>query len=198
MFIAAAPADSICSISGMGWPARIWAAVGGGLIALVGLALLGGGGWLIFLNGSPYYLLAGAGVIASGVLLIRRHPAAGFVYAAVLAATLAWAIWESGLVYWSLVPRLVAPAVLGVFLLLVLPATRKTALRGQAAAALARRPDPGADAGDRRRSGSGRQAGRAGDARGAGVAGGPGPPRQPKLMFVNRRGGDFYLPLFFG
>ena len=120
-----------------GWPARIWAAVGGGLIALVGLALLGGGGWLIFLNGSPYYLLAGAGVIASGVLLIRRHPAAGFVYAAVLAATLAWAIWESGLVYWSLVPRLVAPAVLGVFLLLVLPATRKTALRGQAAAATA-------------------------------------------------------------
>ena len=27
-----------------GWPTRIWAAVGGGLIALVGLVLLGGGG----------------------------------------------------------------------------------------------------------------------------------------------------------
>jgi len=120
-----------------GWPTRIWAAVGGGLIALVGLALMGGGGWLIYLDGSPYYFLAGSGVMASGVLLIRRNPAAGLVYAAVLAVTLAWAIWESGLVYWSLSPRLVAPAVLGLFLLLVLPATRKTGVRRQAAAATA-------------------------------------------------------------
>ena len=51
------------------WPARVWAAIGGGLIALVGLVLLVGGGRLVQLGGSAYYLLAGAGVTASGVLL---------------------------------------------------------------------------------------------------------------------------------
>ncbi|MFZ5719321.1 MAG: membrane-bound PQQ-dependent dehydrogenase, glucose/quinate/shikimate family, partial [Pseudomonadota bacterium] len=96
-----------------GWPARIWAAVGGGLVALVGLALLAGGGWLIYLKGTPYYFLAGAALIATGVLLVRRHPAAGLVYAAVLAATLGWAIWEAGFHFWPLLPRLFAPAVLG-------------------------------------------------------------------------------------
>ena len=62
-----------------GWPARIWAAIGGGLVGLVGVALLGGGAWLIWLQGSPYYMLAGAAILATGVLLVRRHPAAGEV-----------------------------------------------------------------------------------------------------------------------
>lgn len=48
-------ADTVAS-----WPARIWAAIGGGLITLIGVILLGGGGYLIFLGGSPYYLFAGA------------------------------------------------------------------------------------------------------------------------------------------
>jgi glucose dehydrogenase len=78
----------------VGWPARIWAAIGGGLVVLVGAVLMAGGGWLIWLDGSPYYLLAGAAIVATGVLLIRRHPAAGLIYAGVLAATLAWAFWE--------------------------------------------------------------------------------------------------------
>ena len=79
-----------------GWPTRVWAALGGGIIGLIGVALMGGGAWLIYLQGSPYYLLAGAGVLATGVLLIRRHPFAGLVYAAVLAATLGWGLWEGG------------------------------------------------------------------------------------------------------
>ena len=103
-----------------GWPARVWAAVGGGLVALVGFALVGGGGWLAVLGGSAYYILAGAGVAATGVLLVRRHPAAGLVYAAVLAATLAWGLWEAGFTFWPLLPRLFAPAVLGLFVLLVM------------------------------------------------------------------------------
>ncbi|WP_293898979.1 membrane-bound PQQ-dependent dehydrogenase, glucose/quinate/shikimate family [Phenylobacterium sp.] len=119
-----------------GWPARIWAAVGGGLVALVGLALLGGGGWLIWLQGSPYYLLAGAAIVATGVLLVRRHPAAGLVYAGTLAVTLGWAFWESGLVFWPLLPRLFAPAVLGVFVLAVIPSGPQGRMRGQAGASV--------------------------------------------------------------
>ena len=120
-----------------GWPARVWAAIGGGLVGLVGVALLGGGAWLTWLGGSPYYLLAGAAILATGVLLVRRHQFAGFVYAGVLAATLGWAIWESGLVFWPLLPRLFAPAVLGLFVLLVIPSGPKVRLRTYAAASVA-------------------------------------------------------------
>jgi quinate dehydrogenase (quinone) len=120
-----------------GWPARIWAVIGGGLVALVGILLLVGGGWLIFLDGSPYYMLAGAAIIATGVMLARRHPAAGLIYAAVLGATLAWGVWEGGFSFWPLVPRLFAPAVLGLFILLVIPAAPKAALRHQSGLAVA-------------------------------------------------------------
>jgi len=120
-----------------GWPARIWAAIGGGLVALIGVLLLAGGGWLIFLDGSAYYMLAGAAIIASGVMLVLRHPAAGLVYAAVLAVTLGWGIWEGGFAFWPLLPRLFAPAVLGLFMLLVIPAAPKGRLRDQSGLAVA-------------------------------------------------------------
>ncbi len=120
-----------------GWPARIWAVIGGGLVALIGILLLVGGGWLIFLDGSPYYMLAGAAIIATGVMLARRHPAAGLIYAAVLGATLAWGVWEGGFSFWPLVPRVFAPAVLGLFILLVIPAAPKAALRHQSGLAVA-------------------------------------------------------------
>jgi quinate dehydrogenase (quinone) len=116
---------------------RIWAAVGGVLVGLVGLALGAGGAWLVVLGGSPYYLLAGVGVLATGVLLVRRRPEAGLVYAAVLAGTIGWALWEAGLEFWRLLPRLLAPGVLGLFVLLVLPAALKGRWRGQAMAAVA-------------------------------------------------------------
>lgn len=119
-----------------GWPARIWAAIGGGLVALIGLALVGGGGWLAVLGGSAYYVLAGAGVLATGVLLVRREPVAGLVYAAVLLVTLAWGVWEAGLEFWPLLPRLFAPAILGLFVLLVTPTGRKDRLRGQGSTAV--------------------------------------------------------------
>ncbi|MDZ4371027.1 MAG: membrane-bound PQQ-dependent dehydrogenase, glucose/quinate/shikimate family [Phenylobacterium sp.] len=120
-----------------GWPTRIWAWVGGGLVALVGLPLLLGGGYLVFRGGSPYYLLAGAGVFATGIMAVRRHPAAGLVYAVTLAATLAWALWESGFAFWPLLPRIFAPAILGLFLLLVIPTARRGSRRDQAGAAVA-------------------------------------------------------------
>jgi quinate dehydrogenase (quinone) len=111
------------------WPTRVWAAFAGGLIGLVGLVLLGGGGWLIVLGGTPYYLLAGAGILATSVMLVRRDPFSGLVYGAVLAATLGWAIWEAGFSFWPLLPRLFAPAVLGLFLLLVIPSARRSVWR---------------------------------------------------------------------
>jgi quinoprotein glucose dehydrogenase len=82
-------------------------------LILIGLALAGGGIWLTVLGGSAYYLIAGALTIFSGVLVWRGDPRAPKIYAAMLAGTLAWALWEAGLDGWALVGRLAAPVVLG-------------------------------------------------------------------------------------
>lgn len=98
----------------------IYTAVLGVIFAALGTILLLGGGWLLALGGSPYYVLAGIGFIATGVLLIRKRPEALTVYALTLAGTLIWAIWEIGFDWWQLAPRGGIPVALG--LLLLLPA----------------------------------------------------------------------------
>lgn len=91
--------------------------IAGGLLLLCGLALGGGGAWLAALGGSWYYLPAGLALAASGVLLMRRSPAALWLYAALLAVTLLWALWETGLDWWPLAARLGVLFVLGLVLL---------------------------------------------------------------------------------
>lgn len=82
---------------------------------LVGLALLGGGLWLVTLDGSWYYALSGIVLIAVGAMARSRRPKAQLLYALFLVATAAWALWESGYDWWPLAPRL------GIFLLLAIP-----------------------------------------------------------------------------
>lgn len=93
----------------------------GGVMMLLGVVLLAGGLWLIVVGGSPYYALAGLGLLVSGWLLIRLRLLGVWAYAGVFAATVAWALWEVGLDGWPLVPRLVGPAVLMVLVCLALP-----------------------------------------------------------------------------
>ena len=99
-------------------PRRSWALRGYAvLLALIGLTLLVLGGQLVTLGGSFYYALAGIAVIAAAFLLWRGDWRGGLVYAAMLAGTLFWALYEVGLDGWGLVSRLVAPTVLGLPLL---------------------------------------------------------------------------------
>ncbi|KQU73797.1 glucose dehydrogenase [Aminobacter sp. DSM 101952] len=91
------------------------------LMVVIGAPLVYGGVQLIGLGGSWYYTLAGLGVIASGILYIMRRKSGLWLYAIVFLATVAWAIWESGLEFWPLVPRLVAPAVIAIPALLLAP-----------------------------------------------------------------------------
>lgn len=88
------------------------------LLILIGLFLIGGGGWLATLGGSFYYLLTGLAVAASGVLIWRGDRRGVWLYVVMLVVTLSWSLWEVGFTPWSLVPRLVAPAVLGLGLLI--------------------------------------------------------------------------------
>lgn len=102
------------------------------LVALLALAMLAaaaalvwGGVLLASAGGSLYYLLAGAALGACAIGLAWGRGWAIPLYGALLGATLVWSLWEAGLDGWALVPRLVAPTVLG--LVLLVPAVRRRA-----------------------------------------------------------------------
>lgn len=82
------------------------------LMGLLGAILLAGGVWLIWLGGSWYYALAGMGLIASAIPLAWRARLGAWIYYGVFAATLVWALAESGLNGWALLPRLGGPFVI--------------------------------------------------------------------------------------
>jgi len=102
---------------------RILALLIAAAMAIAALALLLGGARLISLGGSAYYACAGAALLATATGIVLNKRWALPVFGVLLAFTLGWAIWESGFDGWSLVPRLVAPGVLG--LIVLLPFVRK-------------------------------------------------------------------------
>ncbi|OOV91767.1 glucose/quinate/shikimate family membrane-bound PQQ-dependent dehydrogenase [Pseudomonas sp. MF4836] len=112
-----------------------WLLVGlGVLIALIGLGLAGGGGYLVSLGGSGYFLLMGLAMLVSGLLIARRDPRGAWIYGVALVLTAIWAVWDTGLEYWPLVSRVLTFAVIGLVVALVYPtlvrASGATAGRG--------------------------------------------------------------------
>ncbi|KKW68290.1 glucose dehydrogenase [Lampropedia cohaerens] len=93
----------------------------GVLLALIGLVLAVGGIQLVTLGGSWYYLLAGAALLLSGILLLLRHKLGAWLFGITALATVVWAVAEVGLDFWKLVPRLAPFLVLGFVLALLLP-----------------------------------------------------------------------------
>ena len=93
----------------------------GAIIALIGSILAVGGAWLAALGGSLYYLITGIMMIISGVALVRRNMLGAWLYVIIFAATLVWAFAEAGTNNWALVPRVIAPLVLLIAVLLVMP-----------------------------------------------------------------------------
>ncbi|MGV8855358.1 MAG: glucose/quinate/shikimate family membrane-bound PQQ-dependent dehydrogenase [Devosia sp.] len=89
------------------------------LFALSGLALGGGGIWLVALGGSWFYLLLGAALLVTTILLWRGDRRALWCYAITLVVALAWSVWEVGFDWWQLAPRGDWLVILGI--LLVLP-----------------------------------------------------------------------------
>ena len=87
------------------------------LLSLIATCLTLLGGFLVYLGGSPYYVGAGLATIAVVVLMIKRNALAPRVYSGILALTLAWALYESDLVFLSLLPRVAAWFVLGLWFL---------------------------------------------------------------------------------
>ncbi|WP_096788102.1 PQQ-binding-like beta-propeller repeat protein [Rhodobacter sp. CZR27] len=99
------------------------------VILLFGVAIAAGGAWLVALGGSWYYLVAGLGLLLTGGLLLRTSIAAVWVYLVVHAGTVAWAFWEAGWNLWAQVPRLVAPTLVLILVLLAVPVLRRAGQR---------------------------------------------------------------------
>lgn len=93
------------------------------VIALIGLVLTGGGGWLLSLGGSPYYIVTGIAFLITAFLLFRRSGAALWLYALIVLGSLAWAVWEVGFDWWQLGPRGGVIVLIGLWLML--PAIRR-------------------------------------------------------------------------
>lgn len=124
-------------------PGRWWARIVGFLLIVLGIVIGAGGGWLVALGGSWYYLIAGCGLVLAGVLVVADRPTGAWVYGAVWLGTIMWAIWEVTLDGWqpftdgwALVPRVVAPTIVLLLVLSACPALRQRR-RGEATAPLA-------------------------------------------------------------
>lgn len=88
-----------------------------GLLFLLGIALVGGGIWLVLLGGSLFYLIAGLVMLVVAGLLYRRREMALLLYAVFVIGALAWAVWEVGFDWWQLAPRGGIIVLLGLWLL---------------------------------------------------------------------------------
>ncbi|KPY56883.1 Glucose dehydrogenase [Pseudomonas syringae pv. spinaceae] len=93
----------------------------GVLIALIGLGLAGGGGYLVTLGGSWFFLLMGLAMLVSGALIAARKPKGAVLYGIALILTALWAVWDAGLHYWPLVSRVLTFAVIGLVVALIYP-----------------------------------------------------------------------------
>lgn len=89
-----------------------------------------GGGQLLSLGGSPYYLIAGIALIASAVLLWRSKPSGAWLFGLVLIATAVWAFFEVGFDFWALQSRLLLLTVMGFWL--ITPWARRAIYQGKA------------------------------------------------------------------
>ncbi|MCO7519754.1 MULTISPECIES: glucose/quinate/shikimate family membrane-bound PQQ-dependent dehydrogenase [unclassified Pseudomonas] len=93
----------------------------GVVIALLGLLLAAGGVTLAGLGGSWYFLVGGLAMAIAGILIARRKPAGAWLYALFLLGTLAWALADTGLVFWPLFSRLFMFTAIGLVVALAYP-----------------------------------------------------------------------------
>jgi len=88
------------------------------LMALFALPLLIGGGYLLSLGGSPYYVIAGIMMLLTAWLLLKRHWGAYALYSLFIIGSVIWAVWEAGFYWWALATRLGFPLIFGLLMLL--------------------------------------------------------------------------------
>ena len=101
---------------------RSWAAIALSVVlALIGIVLTIGGAWLALLGGSIYYVIAGIVMLVSAWFLFRGRLLGGWIYIGLFILSAVWGFAESRGNAWAMIPWLVAPLVLLIAVLLVMP-----------------------------------------------------------------------------
>ena len=98
--------------------ARSALAISGALFSLAGFVLVIGG--YLAPNGSSFHVLAGLGLIVSGVLVSRRRRAGAWTYMLVFAGTVSWSLRNIA-VGSSLAQRLIGPSLLLAMIAALMP-----------------------------------------------------------------------------
>ena len=99
------------------------------LLAILGIPLTLGGGYLLGLGGSPFYFLSGIAILVVGFGFIKRARWALPLYAVWMLVLVVWSLWEAGLHWWPLATRLGLPAIIG--FVMAIPASRRDATGSQ-------------------------------------------------------------------
>lgn len=95
------------------------------VMLIMGLYLALMGGYLVFNEGSAYYVIAGLVTIIAALLLWRVNVLGAWLYLCLLIATIIWAIWEKGFDFWSFFPRSFVPLVMTCLVFLFFPLARR-------------------------------------------------------------------------
>jgi len=90
------------------------------LLALIGIVLTLGGAWLVVLDGSPYFLIAGIALLASAWFLFQGLLLGGWIYVGLFILSAVWGFAESRGNAWAMIPWLVAPLVILMLVLLAM------------------------------------------------------------------------------
>lgn len=99
-----------------------WAvALYGVVLVLMGLPILAAGLWAMALGGPWLYLVAGAGLVSSGVLVLRGSVSGLWILFFTYAVLLAWAFSAPGMTAPALLSLLMAPTLMAALGLLVFP-----------------------------------------------------------------------------
>ncbi|EKE45253.1 membrane-bound PQQ-dependent dehydrogenase [Oceaniovalibus guishaninsula JLT2003] len=88
------------------------------LVLALGAILAVGGVWLASLGGTWGYIVLGALLLLSALLMYGRRKGGLVVYGIAILFALGWGLWEVGLYWWGLAPRGGLIIVLGLLLLL--------------------------------------------------------------------------------
>lgn len=103
----------------------IWCVLLGLVLLAVGLFFAIGGGKLLSLGGSAYFLIAGIVMLLSAIQFFRKKSSAVVLFLLVFVGTLVWALADVGIEFWPLVSRLMVPTGLALLALITWPALRK-------------------------------------------------------------------------
>src|SRR5690242_18434454 len=108
-----------------GWAGTILSFV----MAIIGVVLTIGGAWLIALGGALYYFIAGLALLASAWFIFRGRLLGIWIYVGLFIFSAIWGFAEARGNAWAMVPWLIAPLVLLIAVLLVMPTLSVSANR---------------------------------------------------------------------